>query len=156
MNPQIVLIVSWSVIILAAILIEVSTIALTSVWFALGGIVALILAIFDVNFGWQVLAFVVVSTAALLATRPIAKKMNTKDVIHTNADKIIQMVGVVTKTIPAGEIGEIKVNSELWRAKSLDADDIEVGEKVIVNNLDGNKVIVSRANKKENEELEIL
>ena len=156
MNPQIVLIVSWSVIILAAILIEVSTIALTSVWFALGGIVALILAIFDVNFGWQVLAFVVVSTAALLATRPIAKKMNTKDVIHTNADKIIQMVGVVTKTIPAGEIGEIKVNSELWRAKSLDAEDIEVGEKVIVNNLDGNKVIVSRANKKENEELEIL
>ena len=156
MNPYIVLIVSWSVIVLAAIIIEVSTVALTSVWFALGGLVALVLAIFDVPFWVQVLAFLVVSTVALLATRPIAKRMNTKDVIHTNADKIINMVGVVTKTIPASEVGEIKVNSELWRAKSLDSDDIFVGEKVIVNNLDGNKVIVSRANKKENKDIEII
>lgn len=153
MNPYIVLIVAWSIVVLAAIVIEVSTVALTSVWFALGGLVALVLAIFDVNFVWQILSFVVVSTAALIATRPIAKKMNTKDVIHTNADKIIQMVGIVTKEIPAGEIGEIRVNSELWRAKSLETEDIEVGEKVIVKNLDGNKVIVSRANKNENIEI---
>lgn len=154
MNPYYVCIVAWIVIIISAIVIEVSTVALTSVWFALGGIVSLILAIFDVGFLWQMLSFIGISTIALIATRPIAKKMNTKDVIYTNADKIIQMVGVVTKEIPAGEIGEIRVNSELWRAKSLETETINIGEKVIVNNLDGNKVIVSRVNK--NDDIETL
>ena len=154
MNPYYVCIVAWIVVIIAAIVIEVSTVALTSVWFALGGIVSLILAIFDVGFLWQMLSFIGISTIALIATRPIAKKMNTKDVIYTNSDKIIQMVGVVTKEIPAGEIGEIRVNSELWRAKSLETETIHIGEKVIVNNLDGNKVIVSRVNK--NDDIETL
>ena len=154
MNPYIVCIIAWSVVVVAAILIEISTITLTSVWFALGAVVALILAIFEIEFLWQLLAFVGISAIALLATRPLAKKMNTKDVIHTNADKIIQMVGVVTKTIPAGEIGEVRVNSEVWRAKSMDSEDIEEGEKIIVNNLDGNKVIVSRI--KKNEDVEVL
>ena len=150
----IVCIIAWSVVIVAAIIIEISTITLTSVWFALGGVVALVLAIFEVDFLWQLLAFVGVSAVALIATRPIAKKMNTKDVIHTNADKIIQMVGIVTKTIPAGEVGEVRVNSELWRAKSMDLEDIEVGEKIIVNNLDGNKVVVSRI--KKSNDIEVL
>lgn len=154
MNPYYVCIVAWSIVIIAAILIEVSTVALTSVWFALGGIVALVMSIFDVGFIWQVVAFTLISIVSLLATRPIAKKMNTKDVIHTNADKIIQMVGVVTLAIPAGEIGEIRVNSETWRAKSADSDPIEVGEKVVVSGLDGNKVIVSRI--KKSEDVEIL
>lgn len=153
MSPYIVCIVAWSVIVIAAIIIEVSTVALTSIWFALGGLIALIMAIFNVDFVWQLLAFTGVSIISLLATRPIAKKMNTKDVIHTNADKIIQMIGVVTTTIPAGEIGEIRVNSELWRAKSADEETIEVGEKVIVNGLDGNKVIVSRIKKSNNVEI---
>ena len=154
MGPYIVCIIAWSVVIVAAILIEISTITLTSIWFALGAVVALILAIFEVDFLWQLLAFVGISAIALLATRPIAKKMNTKDVIHTNADKIIQMVGVVTKKIPAGEIGEVRVNSEIWRAKSMDSEDIEEGEKIIVNNLDGNKVIVSRI--KKSDDVEVL
>ena len=154
MNPYIVCIVAWSVIVIAAIVIEVSTVALTSIWFAFGGLIALIMAIFDIDFVWQLLAFTGVSIISLLATRPIAKKMNTKDVIHTNADKIIQMIGVVTSTIPAGEVGEIRVNSEIWRAKSADEEPIEVGEKVIINSLDGNKVIVSRI--KKTNDIEIL
>lgn len=154
MNPYYVCIIAWIVIIVAAIVIEVSTIALTSVWFAVGGIVSLILAIFDVDFVWQLVVFVGVSTISLIATRPIAKRMNTKDVIHTNADKLINMIGVVTKEIPVSEVGEIRVNSELWRAKSLESECIEVGEKVIVNNLDGNKVIVSRI--KKNDDVEII
>lgn len=139
-------IVAWSILIVAAIVVEISTVALTSIWFAFGGLVALILAIFDVTFYWQIIAFVVVSGASLLATRPIAKKLNTKDVIYTNADKVISMIGIVTKTIEVGEIGEIRVNSEQWRAVSMETTNIEVGEKVVVNALNGNKVLVTRIN----------
>ena len=73
--------------------------------------------------------------------------MNSKDVIHTNADKVIDMIGIVTKEIPIDEVGEVKVNLELWRAISYEKTPILVGEKVKINSLDGNKVLVSRINK---------
>ena len=60
------------------------------------------------------------------------------------------MIGIVTKEIAVGEIGEVKVNLELWRAISADSTPIKVGEQVIINSLNGNKVLVSRVTK-ENE-----
>lgn len=143
-------IVLWGFLIVTAIVVEVSTVTLTSIWFAIAAAVSLLFAIFEIQPIWQVLAFIIVSAVLLLATRPLAKKLNEKDVIRTNADKVISMIGVVTKTIPVGEIGEVKVNMEIWRAFSLDSSDIEVGEQVIVNSLNGNKVLVSRVSK-ENE-----
>ena len=144
------LIIVWAILIVVAIIVELSTVTLTSIWFALGAVVALLLAIFDVGPLWQVLSFIVISALLLLATRPLAKKLNEKDVIKTNSDKIISMIGIVTKEIAVGEIGEVKVNLELWRAISADSTPIKVGEQVIINSLNGNKVLVSRVTK-ENE-----
>lgn len=144
------LIIVWAILIVVAIIVELSTVTLTSIWFAIGAVVALLLAIFDVGPLWQVLSFIVISALLLLATRPLAKKLNEKDVIKTNSDKIISMIGVVTKEIAVGEIGEVKVNLELWRAISADSTPIKVGEQVIINSLNGNKVLVSRVTK-ENE-----
>lgn len=143
-------IVLWGILVVTAIIVEVSTVTLTSIWFAIAAAIALLLAIFEIQPIWQILSFIIISAVLLLATRPIAKKLNEKDVIRTNADKVISMIGVVTKAIPAGEIGEVKVNMETWRAISLDNSTIEIGEQVIVNSLNGNKILVSRINK-ENE-----
>lgn len=143
-------IVLWGILIIVAIIIEVSTVTLTSIWFAIAAAVSLLLAIFEIGPLWQVLAFVIVSSILLLATRPLAKKLNEKDVIRTNADKVVSMIGIVTKEIPVGEIGEVKVNMEVWRAVSMDSSTIAVGEQVIVNSLNGNKILVSRISK-ENE-----
>lgn len=143
-------IVLWGILVVTAIVVEVSTITLTSIWFAIAAAVSLLLAIFEIQPIWQVIAFIVISSVLLLATRPLAKRLNGKDVIRTNSDKIISMIGVVTKEIPVGEIGEVKVNMELWRAYSLEDSQIEIGEQVYINSLNGNKVLVSRVNK-ENE-----
>lgn len=143
-------IVLWGILIIVAIIIEISTVTLTSIWFAIAAAVSLLLAIFEIGPLWQVLAFVIVSSILLLATRPLAKKLNEKDVIRTNADKVVSMIGIVTKEIPVGEIGEVKVNMEVWRAVSMDSSTIAVGEQVIVNSLNGNKILVSRISK-ENE-----
>ena len=144
------LIIVWAILIVVAIIVELSTVTLTSIWFAIGAVVALLLAIFDVGPLWQVLSFIVISALLLLATRPLAKKLNEKDVIKTNSDKIISMIGIVTKEIAVGEIGEVKVNLELWRAISADSTPIKVGEQVIINSLNVNKVLVLRVTK-ENE-----
>ena len=143
-------IVLWGILIIVAIIIEISTVTLTSIWFAIAAAVSLLFAIFEIGPLWQVLAFVIVSSILLLATRPLAKKLNEKDVIRTNADKVVSMIGIVTKEIPVGEIGEVKVNMEVWRAVSMNSSTIAVGEQVIVNSLNGNKILVSRISK-ENE-----
>ena len=143
-------IVLWGILIITAIIVEIGTVTLTSIWFAIAAAFSLLLAIFDIGPLWQVLVFISISSILLLATRPLAKKLNEKDVIRTNSDKVISMIGIVTKEIPADDIGEVKVNMELWRAISSDSTTIKVGEQVIVNSLNGNKILVSRINK-ENE-----
>ena len=79
--------------------------------------------------------------------------MMNKGIIHTNADKIIDTIGLVIKTIPAGDIGEVKVRSELWRAISLDTNDILEGEKIIVKSISGNKLLVAKIEKNSNIEI---
>lgn len=139
----------WAVIFIVTLLIEISTVSLTTIWFCVSSFISLILALFSVSPVIQFIIFIVLSVGLLIVTRPLIKKFMAKEITHTNADKLINMVGTVTKEILIGEIGEIRVNSELWRAVSLDQVDINVGEKVVVKSLTGNKVLVSKINNEE-------
>lgn len=145
--------VIWGAVIVIAIIIEINTVTLTSIWFAVAGVVSLLLALFNVNIIWQIVSFVALTSVLLASTRPLTKRMMNRDLIRTNADKVISMIGIVTRVIPVGEVGEVKVNSELWRAISIEASDIEAGESVIVNSINGNKVLVSRIKKEDNIDL---
>ena len=97
---------------------------------------------------YQVIIFLAVSVVLILATRPLTKKMMKQEIIHTNTDRLIGMIATVTKDIIEDGIGEVKVDNSLWRAVSIDGININVGEKVIVNSLSGNKVVVSKINTK--------
>ena len=136
----------WGAIFLTCIIIEVNTTDLTCIWFCISSLVSLFLAIFKANIYVQLIVFAVLTIVLIIATRPLVKKLAQRETIHTNADKVLDMVGIVTKIIPAGEIGEVKVNSELWRAISIEAEDIEIGEKVIIKSITGNKLLVAKAN----------
>jgi len=76
-----------------------------------------------------------------------------KEIIRTNTDKIIGMVGQVTKTIFPDEVGEIKVDNNTWRAICNEAVIVEVGEKVLINAVSGNKAVVSKINDQSNIEI---
>ena len=52
--------------------------------------------------------------------------------------------GTIIQEISDDEIGEVKVNNELWRAVSVDSSNINVGEKVSIVSFNGNKVVVSK------------
>lgn len=153
MEPYVYYIIAWCIVVIVSIVVEVSTVSLTSIWFAMAGIASLVLAAFNVDVVIQIVVFVVLSIVLLFLTRPFVRKYANKSIIHTNADKVISMIGIVTKTIPVGDIGEVKVNSEFWRAVSLDSKDINIGEKIVVNSLNGNKLLVSRAQYKEDMEI---
>ncbi len=148
------MLVIWGVIFVATLIIELATSDLTTIWFCISSAITLVCAALQAHPGLQVVIFVFLSIALVIATRPLTKKMMQTEIIHTNADKIIDMNGVVTVEIPEDGIGEIKVDNNLWRAISNDGK-IEAGEKVVIKSISGNKVVVSKIDTK-NDEIKIL
>lgn len=140
------MIILWSVFIVITIIVELQTTDLITIWFTIGAIGAIIAAALNAPALLQVGIFLFVSILLLLATRPLTKNMMQKSIIKTNADKVVGMIGIVTKEILPDEIGEVKVDNMLWRATNLENEHFVVGEKVSVDAISGTKVIISKIN----------
>lgn len=140
----------WGVIIVGLLILEFHTADLVSIWFIMGALISGVSVLFKAPIWLQIILFVVVSGICILATRPLAKKINSKDMIPTNADSLIHKVAVVTKEIKNGEKGEVKVDYKLWPAIS-NAGEFKEGDRVIVQSIVGNKLQVTKI-----EEIEIL
>jgi len=93
----------------------------------------------------QIISFIILTIIAFITIRPFfLKYMRAKEkVIETNVYGLIGKEGIVTKRIIQDEIGKIKINGEEWSAISNDNQIIEVGKKVKILNIDGNKLIVN-------------
>ena len=141
----------WAVFIVITAIIELQTSDLVTIWFTIGAVGALIAALFKLPIWLQLVIFLAISTVCLIATRPIAKKLQQKEVIRTNSDKVIGKVALVTKQISEDEIGEVKIEGREWRAINNDGITFEVGEKVMVEAISGTKLIVSKI--EENKEI---
>lgn len=135
----------WIAVIAAAVIIEAATVQLISIWFALGALVALILNLCDFSQTVQIVVFVVVSVISIAAFMPIARKINKKGFVKTNADRCVGTKAVVVEKISnINAAGQVKADGKIWSAKSADGNDIDCGEIVVVEKIDGVKLIVSR------------
>lgn len=136
------LIIFWAAALVFFLVLEAVTFQLVSIWLGLGALVSLLLAIFEVPFWVQLVAFVAVSAVALWATRPLVKKFLSKKV-PTNSDLDIGKVAIVTETINGSlSKGRVKLNGTYWAAKSVDGEIIEEGSTVTVVEVDGAKLTV--------------
>lgn len=136
----------WLIAVIVFAFAELSTVTLTSIWFAAGSLVALVAAALGASFFWQIIAFIVTSFALLYATRPWAKKfVNTKKV-RTNADRAIGEEMLVQERVSnLDHTGMAIVNGQEWTLRTEDDQDIiEKGELVRVLEIKGVKLIVER------------
>lgn len=132
-------------LIAAAILgiIEVSTVNLITLWFAVSALVAAVFAAFGAGPGVQIPVFVVVSAILVIATRPLAKRFLNRNTVATNADRIISTQGIVIEEINSIKgTGQVKVMGQVWSAKSAEGEDIAEGTSVKIVALEGAKVVV--------------
>lgn len=124
--------------------IELATVQLTTVWFAVGSFVAMLFAICGIeNIAVQILSFIAISAVSLILTRPLVKKFVNKKAQPTNADMAIGKIGIVT--VPINVIsgtGEVKLGSAVWSAKSADGSFIASDKQVKVLRIEGVKLIV--------------
>ena len=132
----------WLVLAVLMAILEAVTVQLVSIWFAIGATAACITSIITGSVWIQVIVFVAVSAAALLITRPIAKRMKEKKPEHTNSDRYVGMEGVVTADIDNDAAkGQVRVGSSVWTARSADGQSIPAGAKVSVTAIEGVKLI---------------
>ena len=139
--------VLWLVLMVIFAVLEGVSVALTSIWFAAGALVALFVS-FVVPVLWiQALVFAVVSLAALLLIRPLAQKMmQPKGKVPTNADRVVNQLGVVTETIDnMAATGQVQVAGQVWTARSAEDVRIFAGEQVQVLRIEGVKLVVEPA-----------
>lgn len=134
--------VIWLILIFFLTFIEAATIGLVCIWFIISAIVSLILSFFIDNLFIQFAVFVILGVLLMLATRPLLKKVLKVKEEKTNLDRVIGMEGIVTEKIKKNVIGEVKVDGKRWSAISNAK--IEVGEEVIIESIEGVKLIVRK------------
>ena len=134
----------WLLLIVVFLIAEAATVTITSLWFAAGALVALLAGVFGAKFWLQVVLFIIVSTATLLALRPMIKKYFTPNLTRTNVDALICAQGYVTADINnVAAIGAVKINGMEWTARSTDGSSIPTGTLIKVDRIEGVKAIVS-------------
>ena len=134
--------IMWLIIIVLLTILEVITINLVSVWFIISGIVSLFLSFVIDSFYVEFAVFVCLGLVLMLLTRPYLVKKLSKKKVSTNLDRVIGMEGIVTEEITKFKIGEVKVDGKKWSA--ISSEKIEVGKEVIVEDIDGVKLIVRK------------
>lgn len=138
----------WLSVFVIGLIIETGTTELVSVFFSFGALIAMIISFIPGVEWWvQLIIFVVLSGASLAALRPIVKKYLNKEKRETNVDEYI---GKKANVIDVNNDGypEVKLNGLIWRIEAVDEEEkIEVGEKVEIVTIKGNKLIVRKVEK---------
>lgn len=133
----------WLIILAVMLIFEIISLGLTTIWFCVGAIGAVVAAALGFGIFIQILVFVVLSIVAMILFRPIAVRFFNKDKEKTNVDEVIGKVAVVTKEIDNEmSLGEVQLNGLAWTARSEDGRVIPEGERVTVVSVKGVKLIV--------------
>ena len=142
-NPWIIF---WLLVAIIFVAMELSTVTLTSIWFAAGGLAALVVAMCGGGPVFQVITFIIVSLIALVITRPLTKKYINSNKVSTNADRAIgEEVRVLERISNLDQSGMVMVHGQEWTARTEDDKEIiEQGELVRIIRISGVKLIVER------------
>ena len=140
----------WLALFVAMLGVEALGPSLVSVWFAFGALIALIVSFIPEVAWWvEVVIFVVISLATLLALRPVLRRYFKRNNYNTNIDSFTGKRGYVIEDIEYLKPGAVKIGDVSWTAIPVDKNEKilenEVIEVVAVN---GNKLIVKKVEEK--------
>lgn len=141
-NPVIV----WLAVLIILVAIEIFTLGLTTIWFAGGALLAIVVAALGGPVWLQILVAAVVSGVLLFFTRPVAMKYFNRDRERTNAESLVGRQAIVVSEINNLQgIGQVTINGMEWTARSImDGQTIGTGEVVIIRGINGVKLLVER------------
>lgn len=136
----------WIGVIVLALVVEVFTEQLVSIWFVPAAFITAVLSLLKIGYIWQVLVFFVLSVAGIVLSKIfLAGKKSNADT-RTNVEALIGERCVVTERIDNfAECGQVKIKGQFWTARGADKDDtFEVGEALTVVTVEGVKLICKK------------
>lgn len=135
----------WLVLLVIFLIAEAACpIHLVSIWFAVGALVALLLAMVDGAVWLQVTTFFLVSAVLLALLWPLVRKYLNPNIEKTNVDAIVGSAGLVTVAIDnLLAQGQVKLGAMEWTARSTDGAPIPVGTTIRVDRIEGVKAFVT-------------
>ena len=123
---------------------ELMTVSLVSIWFAVGALGAILVALLGGGLIFQVTVFLALAIVLLLGLRSVVRKHLAPRITKTNIDSLIGATGVVlTPVNNIAALGQVRVNGVEWSARSTDNSHINAGTMVRVDRIEGVKVFVS-------------
>lgn len=140
----------WLIAMIVFIVGEMITVGLTSIWFAAGALVALIIAAFGGGLVFQIVAFLLVSGILLGLTRSWAKQFINSRVQKTNVERVVGERACVTERVSnLDQTGRAVVLGQDWSVRAEDDKEIiEPGTLIEVVRVSGVKLIVKKVNEK--------
>jgi membrane protein implicated in regulation of membrane protease activity len=136
----------WIALIIVAIVVELLTDQLISIWFVPGAIIATILDFLEVKFIWQMLVVLVLAAAGIVFAKTVLLKGADSKITKTNIEAIIGERCIVTEKIDnyAG-CGQVKIKGQIWSARGVgEVDVFEQGDVLHVVAIEGVKVICKK------------
>jgi membrane protein implicated in regulation of membrane protease activity len=123
---------------------EVLTLSLFLGPFAVGGLAASAAAGLDGGLGVQVLVFAAVTAALLGLVRPIAvRHLRQPSSTRTGAQALVGRTAVVIRALDGPELdGQVRLDGEVWTARSAGQDPVPAGETVTVLEIRGATAVV--------------
>ncbi len=143
----------WLGVSALAIIHELMTMELTTIWFAIAGIITMFLA-FIPHFAWpwQILVFVVLSAILLVVLRKKAKDWMTKSSEgKTNMELVVGKQVKVIEPITKDQLGTAKLNDVVWTIVEENEETVETGQYVEIIAVKGNKLVVKKLKEKKEE-----
>ena len=142
--------IAWAALFVVLCIVEANTANLMTIWFACGALITLISVALGVPPAWQIPIFIVSSLILLALTRPLVKKKLAVKGEKTNADRVVGKTAIVRESITPDKFsGTVTVGGQVWSAVSFDGSTIDEGEEVIVEAIEGVKLVVASKNKVE-------
>lgn len=123
----------WVIVALVFVIVEIFTTGFAVMCISFGCLFGAAVSLFELDVKWQLLAFAVGTVLAFLTVRPLVYKFFYKkgQEVKTNAEALVGRRAIVTERV-GDEMhpGRVKVDGDEWKAISLDAEPIEVGDTV--------------------------
>ena len=134
----------WLGVIVVSLIVEALTAGLVSIWLVPGALASMVLALFKLPLFVQIPVFLVLSVACIVLGKTLFRRyFQPKSKTKTNVDALVGARAIVTERVDnLSGCGQVRVDSQIWSARSIDPDIIfEVGEVVSVMAIEGVKLI---------------
>ncbi|MCD4818078.1 MAG: NfeD family protein [Candidatus Cloacimonetes bacterium] len=139
----------WIAIGILCLIIEIFTPGFLFMSFGIGAILTGLTATFISNITIQIVIFAIITFILFINLRKLSKKLIAESSEKTNVNALIDKMGNVTKEIPEFGRGYVKVDGEEWSAVSKNKEKIKESQKVVVIDIEGNKLIVKKTEEEE-------